>query len=298
MTSPTAPGARAALWLVLAAASVSAGAQPLQRPPTWAERIRAMETPEVRRRILAVNVAGTAVLVLGRGAVEGEIDGLGDGAEALAWGALAGAGFYAAKRVSGEGHPALALGVAALAGSLAENAATGGGPLSHVRVPLGLADVRVRTPFATRRDGPTVGVEADPLILGASVALPLRGFRPRLRRGTAVFEADDLGGGPRYRRHGRTVGRLVLIEADAPPRVLQHETVHRIQALQAGSVTPGGTVGSLVGARPTAAGGAVAFDARTEWFYALNGVLWTVLVDYLDRWPEIEARALDEPPRP
>ena len=87
-----------------------------------------------------------------------------------------------------------------------------------------------------------------------------------------------------------------MIEADAPPHVLQHEVIHRIQALQATAVTPAGTLGGLGAARPTAAGGEVAFDVRTDWFYALNGTLWTVLVDYLDRWPEIEARALDEPP--
>ena len=285
-----------ALALALAGLmTVPVAAQTVRRP-SWAERTRAMETPTVRRRILAVNVGGTAALVLGRSAVEGEIDNLGDGAQALAWGAVAGAGFYAAKRISGEGQPALALGVAALAGSLAENASTGGGVLGHVRVPLGIADLRVRTPFATRDDGPVLGIEADPLVIGASVVLPLRGFRPRLRRGVAVFERDDLGGGPRYRRQGRTVERLVLIETDAPRYVLQHETIHRIQALQATAVTPGGTLGSLGAPRPTAGDGDVTFDVRTEWFYALNGTLWTVLVDYLDRWPEIEARALDEPP--
>ena len=283
--------------LALAAlASAPLGAQ--TRPPTWAERVRATETPEVRRRVLAVNVGGTAALVLGRSAVEGEVDGLGDGAQTLAWGAVAGAGFYAAKRISGEGQPALALGVAALAGSLAENAAAGGGPFGHLRVPLGVVDVRVRTPFATRSEGPMLGVEADPLVVGASIALPLWGARPRLRQGVAVFEADDLGGGPRYRRQGRTVGRVILIEADAPPHVLQHETIHRIQALQASAVTPGGTIGAFAGARPTAADGGVAFDVRTEWFYAVNAALWTALVDYLGRWPEIEARALDEPPQP
>ena len=292
----TASARRLALGLVLA---LVAGAPPQAQPvraPTWAERLRALETPEVRRRALAVNVAGTAALVLGRGAVEGEVESLGDGAATLAVGAVAGAGFYAAKRVSGEGRPALALGVAALAGSLAENAATGGGLLGHVRVPLGLADVRVRTPLATRRDGPAVGVEVDPLVVGASLTLPLWGLRPRLRRGVAVFEADDLGGSAGYTRRGRTVGRVVLIEADAPRHVLQHETVHRIQALQAAAVTPAGTLGSWGAPRPTVADGRVSFDVRTEWFYAVNATLWTVLVDYLDRWPEVEARALDEPP--
>ena len=284
---------RWALLALVAVAASGARAQPV-RAPTWYERERSMETDAMRRRVLAVNVAGTAVLVLGRGALEGEVGGVGDGAQVLAWGAVAGAGLYASKRLAAR-EPGWALGAAALAGSLAENAATGGGLLGHVRVPLGVADVRVRTPFATRDGGPVVGVEADPLVIGASVALPLYGFRPRVRRGAAVFERDGLGGPPGYRRRGRTVGRLVVVETGAPDRVIAHETIHRIQALQATAVTPAGTVGALAGGPLTAASGGVALDVRAEWFYAVNAVLWTALADYLDRWPEIEARALDEP---
>ena len=79
--------------------------------------------------------------------------------------------------------------------------------------------------------------------------------------------------------------------------MIAHETIHRIQALQATAVTPAGTLGALVGDRPSAASGDVTFDVRTEWFYAVNATLWVALADYLDRWPEIEARALDEPAR-
>lgn len=283
--------------VLLALLAVTASVASAQRPPTWRQRVAALETPEVRRQVLAVNVGGTAALVLGRGALEGEVRGLGDGAEMLGWGAAAGAGFYAAKDLSGRGHPALALGVAALAGSVAENAARGGGILGHVRVPLGLVDLRIRTPLATR-DGPRLALEADPLVVGATLTLPLQGGRPRLRRGVAVFEYDDLGGGAGYTRRGRTVGRVILIERDAPPAVLAHETIHRIQALQAAAVTPYGTLGAFAVTRPTAADGAIQFDVRADWFYAIQAVGWTVLVDYLDRWPEVEARALDEPPEP
>ena len=156
----------------------------------------------MRQRIVAVNVGGTATLVLARAALEGHVGGLGDGAQALGWGAVAGAGFYGSKRLAGEGLPALGLGLAVLSGSLAENAATGAGPFSHVRIPLGLADVRVRTPFATHTDSPLAAVEADPLVIGASVVFPLRGGHPRLRRGVPVFEFDDLGGRTGYLRRG------------------------------------------------------------------------------------------------
>ncbi len=279
-------------------ATASAQPGPVQpRPLSYAERERAMETAEMRRAIAAVNVGGTAALVLARAAAEGSLSDVGDGAQALGWGAVAGAGFYGSKRLSGH-HPALAIGVAVLAGSLAENAATGDGPLSHLRVPLGLGDVRVRTPFARSADGPRAATEVDAFAVVASVVFPLRGGRLRLRRGVPVYEFDDLGGRPGYRRAGRTVGRVVRVWTGAPPRVLPHETIHRIQALQATALTPAGTVGALApSARPSAADGALTVDARAEWFYALNGVFWTVFVDYLDGWPEIEARVLDEPPR-
>lgn len=273
-----------------------ASAQPAR---SYAERERAMETAEMRRRIAAVNVGGTAALVLGRAALEGSVDDVGDGIEALGWGALAGSGFYWSKRLSGQGQPALGIGLAVLAGSLAENAATGAGPFSHLRIPVGLGDIRVRTPFASTPDSPRAAIEVDPLVIGASVVFPLRGGRPRLRRGVPVFEFDDMDTQPGFRRTGRTVGRVIRLRADARPHILQHETIHRIQALQATALTPAGTLGSLSpSARPSAVDGQVTFDVRAEWFYVANGVLWTVFVDYLDGWPEIEARALDQPPRP
>lgn len=285
--------------LVLLSLALIVTASAAAQPATFADRERAMETAEMRRRIAAVNVGGTAALVLARAGAEGSIDDFGDGVEALGWGAVAGTGFYWSKRLSGEGQPALAVAVAALAGSLAENAATGAGPFSHVRIPVGLGDIRVRTPFATTDEGPLAAIEADPLVVGASIVFPLRGGRPRLRRGVPVFEFDDMDTRPGFRRTGRTVGRVIRLRSDAPPHILPHETIHRIQALQASALTPFGTLGSVApSARPSAADGQVTFDVRAEWFYVANGVFWTVFVDYLDGWPEIEARALDQPPRP
>ena len=303
------------LALAVLAAWGSGGAaqeRPDQPRPTraetaraWAERVAAMETPAVRRRIAAVNVGGTAALVLGRGVVEGGVRDVGDGAAALAWGAASGAAFYGAKVAAGRGRPALGYGVAVLAASVAENAAGDAGALSHLRLPLGPVDLRLRTPLvrAGRPSGVRGGVEdvafeLDPLALVATVAVPLSGGRPRLRRGVPVWAFADLGGRPGYVRRGRTMGRTVLIEDDAPPAVLAHETIHRIQGMQTAAVTPFGTLGAIVpGARATSAGGLFAADVRAEWFYGVQVALWLSLTDYLGRWPEIEARALDEPPR-
>ena len=271
---------------------------------TWAARVAALETPAVRRRIAAVNVGGTAALVLGRGVVEGGVRTVGDGAEALVWGAASGAAFYGAKVAAGRGRPALGYGVAVVAASVAENAAGDAGPLSHLRLPLGPVDLRLRTPLArprpsgARGGAEAVAVELDPLALVATVAVPLSGGRPRLRRGVPVWEFDDLGGRPGYTRRGRTMGRTVLVEADAPRPVLAHETIHRIQGMQTAAVTPFGTLGAIVpGAHTTAFDGDLAADVRAEWLYGVQVALWLSLFDYLDRWPEVEARALDEPPK-
>ena len=304
---------RTALLLVALAAALARGGA-AQEPPrptrgevvrAWAERVAALETPAVRRRIAVANVGGTAALVLGRGVVEGGVRTVGDGAEALAWGAASGAAFYGAKTLAGRGRPALGYGVAVVAASVAENAAGDAGPLSHLRLPLGPVDLRLRTPLAragrrsvVRGGAEAVAVELDPLALVATVAVPLAGGRPRLERGVPVWEFDDLGGPPGYTRRGRTMGRTVLIEADAPEAVLAHETIHRIQGMQTAAVTPYGTLGALVpGARATAFDGDLAADVRAEWVYGVQVALWLTLFDYLDRWPEVEARALDEPPK-
>ena len=67
--------------------------------------------------------------------------------------------------------------------------------------------------------------------------------------------------------------------------------------MQTSAVTPFGTLGSLLPGDLTALDGAVAADVRAEWLYGVQVALWLSLTDYLGRWPEIEARALDEPPR-
>ena len=305
LTAPTVRLCRPALVLACALLLGVEGGAAQDAAQTWAERVAAMETPEVRRRVAAVNVGGTAALVLGRGVAEGAVRSLGDGAEALAWGAASGGAFYAAKALAGREHAALGYGLAIVAASVAENAAGDTGPLSHLRLPVGPVDLRVRTPFARegRRSGVRGGVEnlaveLDPVALVAAVAIPLSGGRPQLRRGVPVWAFDDLGGRPGYTRRGRTMGRTILIEADAAPPVLAHEMIHRIQGMQVAAVTPYGTLGAILPGDVTAADGAVVGDVRAEWFYGVQVALWAALTDYLGRWPEIEARALDEPPRP
>ena len=281
-----------ALIALVCAASASAqvvevGGQPIDQ--MWSER----------ERIALANVGLTSAFAVVRGVAEGRVRSVRDGAEVAAWGAVAGAGFYAAKDQVGRGRGALGLGLAFASASLAENAATGGGVAGHVRVGFGPLDLRLRTPLATR-PGPAVGVEVDPLGAVALVAVPLTGGRAVVRGGSLTYahpalERKESGGD--Y-TPGMAVGRVLLTEEDPRDLVVRHETIHVVQAIQASAVTPYGTLGSVWrGGRLASAGGAVRWDVRTDWLYGAVGGLDRLLADDArDGWGEYEAYGLDSPP--
>ncbi len=281
----------AALSLLLVAAPASAQPRPglEANGPAFSDR----------ERIALANVGLTSLFTVARGVAEGRVRSVGEGLEAAAWGAAAGAGFYAAKDQVGRGRGALGVGLAFASASLAENAATGGGPLGHVRVGFGPLDLRVRTPLATR-PGPALGVGVDPLAAVALVAVPLSGGRPVVRGGVLVYEhsaLDRTGTGGTY-ASGTTLGRVVLMERDPAPHVPRHEMIHLIQTVQASAVTPRGMLGDVWrGGRRTSPNGAVQWDVRMDWLYASLGALDKLLADGpKSGWAEAEAYELDEPP--
>lgn len=250
-----------------------------------------------RERIALANVGLTSLFTVARGVVEGRVRSVGDAAEAAAWGAVAGAGFYAAKDQVGRGRGVLGVGLAFASASLAENAATGGGPLGHVRVGFGPVDLHLRTPLATR-PGPAVGVEVDPLGAVALVAVPLTGGRPVVRDGVLMYTHPSLGATSRGYTYGTTVGRVILLlEEGVSDRTVGHETIHLFQFIQASAVTPYGTLGSVWrGGRLTSHDGAVQWNVRTDWLAASVGGLIYTFSDYRGSVVEIEARELDHPP--
>lgn len=257
--------------------------------------------PSPRERIALANVGLTSAFALARGVVEGRVRSVQDGLEVAAWGGVAGAGFYAAKDQVGRGRSALGLGLAFASASIAENAATGGGVAGHVRVGFGPADLRLRTPLATR-PGPAVAVEVDPLGAVALAVVPLTGGRPVVRGGVLMYNHPALNrteGGGVY-SPGMAVGRVVLTEGDPRDLVVRHETIHWVQAIQTSAVTPYETVGALwPSARLTSRNGSVRWDVRADWLYAVLGSLNAALAgDPEDGWPEVEAYELDEAPLP
>ena len=246
--------------------------------------------PLPARSMLVGNVVAQAALTAGRGLAEG--GRVGQTPAFVLGGAVAGAGFYGAKRLVGERRPVLGFALAYASASLAENVAEGRHALSHVRVGLGPLDVRVATPFA-RDDGPGVRLEAEPISVVAAVVLPLQGFRVRGCAAGLCYRGEDAvritRAGRRYRRLGRTVGRVVRVWPPFTARTEAHEGVHVIQGMQLAAATPRGTLRALVGDRTEAA---VALDVRTDWLTPVIGGLVFSLVEYERVWTEREAFTL------
>lgn len=294
-------------WLVLAVVALAAEA-PAQVPDSAAVLVPAPVAAPVRRNVfggierreplggralLAGNVAAQSALTVGRGLAEG-----GRAAQVPAFalgGAVAGAGFYGAKRLVGERHTLAGFVLAYASASLAENVAEGGHALSHVRLGLGPLDVRVATPLARRdaRGGPGASVEIEPLSVAAAVVLPLRGFRPRLCGAGVCFRGSApervVRNGRTFRRLGRTVGRVVRVWPPPSAATEAHEGVHVVQGMQVSAATPRGTLRGLLGQRSDAP---LALDARTDWLLPAVGALTVALVPYERLWTEREAFTL------
>ena len=250
-----------------------------------------------RERIALANVGLTSLFTLARGVAEGRVRSVRDGLVVAGWGAVAGAGFYAAKDQVGRGRGALGVGLAFASASVAENAAVGGGVAGHVRVGFGPVDLRLRTPLATR-PGPALGVEVDPLGAVALVVVPLSGGQPVVRGGVLMYDHPALGPTDEGAyQAGSTLGRVIRTELDPVDIIVRHETIHLFQVVQVGAVTPYGTLGSVWrGGRLTSRGGAVQWDVRVDWLTFGLGSVESLFTDSsLDGWIEDEAYALDGP---
>ena len=242
--------------------------------------------------VFAANVVSTSALVLAARALRGHVKGPGDVGVALATGAAAGGGFYAAKRWAGQGRSAGALVTAYAATSLAENAAGGDHPLGRFRYGFGPADVVVRTPLS-RHAGPPLAVDVDAVSAIGSAVVALGGGQARVRGGVLYFETGDEASSVDRGRvpAGTAIGRLVVLRPGAGAVTLRHETVHVIQSMQADALAPSVRVGSVFGVDPAV----VQIETGA---LMLGGGLVLMAVPYAERWTEAEAYTLaTSPPR-
>jgi hypothetical protein len=234
--------------------------------------------------VLGANAGITGVLALARGVASGNVRSVEAGLVVFATGAVAGAGFYEAKRQVGLERIAMGTALAFASASVVENVASGEHPLGYLRAGPGPFDLRVRTPLARER-GPLVRIEVDPVATAGAVGLPLAGYTAGICGFTLCFRG---GAQPfDFYQHGLAIGRLIMVSTDATNIVVTHEMIHYVQAVQMSAVTPFGTAGKLgLVIRPDGY-----WDLQIDWLLGVTG-LATLLVPYERRWTEVEAFTL------
>ncbi len=180
------------------------------------------------------NVIGSSVSTLASGLLQGKVRNIRDAARMLAFGAASGYGFYQAKKMVASGSTFGGVLLANLSASVAENVASGEGPLSYIGVALPLVRVELATPLA-RRPHALLNFSVSPRD-ALSIALSLaKADRVKLRGGILGFEADEpLAEGVR----GWAIGMFPTVVAGKPDCVFNHEMVHVLQSLQLMSVSP------------------------------------------------------------
>ncbi|HEX2832405.1 MAG TPA: hypothetical protein VHW00_05280 [Thermoanaerobaculia bacterium] len=248
-----------------------------------------------RDRIAALNVAGTTLMTYLGCVVQTKVLKKPTGsARCLAAGAIAGAGFYQAKRLAGEGHITTAWIVANLSGSAVENTMLGEHPLSRLGYCFGPFRLRLATPFDREKES-LVDVDLNAAETGYLARMLLDADDVDIRDGMLWWETrqPDVQGELVF--HGYTWGLYPGVWSGAQKHVWNHEAVHAVQSLQLDSVEPPALD--------------LASDERRSFAvfrirYVRAGVLnltdnsvWAQAA-YEDRWAEIEAYRFAEDREP
>lgn len=249
-------------------------------------------------RLVAANVLLTGTFTTLRALAEGELDGWRDGLRTFALGGLGGYGFYQSKRLVGDGHGTLGVAAAYASASLVENAGRGDHPLGYVRFGPGPVDLRLRTPLGDS-EHPAAVVSFNAVSIVSLVLMPALGFDLTWRNGTIYYETyEPLGREGSLRRGGVTFNRTVALGPSTTPAATAHETIHLVQALQVGAITPFYTLARWQGRthRPFEFGPLrLGWNVQFDWLYAALASS-SLLLDYADRPAEIEAYTLQPDP--
>lgn len=243
-----------------------------------------------RQQIATVNIAATSLFTYLGCLVQKRVQSGRDAFRCFATGAVAGAGFYQAKRFASRGDIATGWIIANAATSLVENTTAGEHPLSRLGYSFGPFRLRVVTPFDAKRESlADIDVSAAETIYLARAYGDADDFDVRdsmvwweTRR--PVTE-DDLV------FHGYTWGMFPGTWSRARSRTWSHEAVHAIQALQLDSVDPPvltlGRSWAGIRIRHVRAGAVNLTDNLLQGRRA-----------YHHRWAEIEAYRLTDDRRP
>lgn len=240
-----------------------------------------------RDRVAAINIAATSLFTYAGCLVHARMHrGHAGAARCLAAGAVAGTGFYQAKRLAGHGDITTAWLLANLSTSVAENTVAGEHPLSRLGYTFGPFRLRLATPFDRARES----------IVDVDLSVAESGFLVR-----ALVDADDVDirdgmiwyetRGPQRDGntvfHGYTWGIFPGVWSGARATTWHHESVHAVQSLQLESVEPAAFVVDrqrrVIRFRSIHAGA----------LNILDNVTWAQF-PYDERWAEIEAYRMSE----
>jgi hypothetical protein len=243
-----------------------------------------------RQQIATINVAATSLFTFLGCLVQKKVSTRRDAVRCFSAGAVAGAGFYQAKRLAARGDITTGWLVANAATSLVEDTTAGEHPLSRVGYTFGPFRLRVATPLDRAHES---YVDLD-------VSLAETGFLFRavedaddfdVRDGLLWFETRDRLREDDVVFNGYTWGIYPGTWALARQSTRNHEAVHAVQALQLDSVEPPALTAQR-NRRP--------FRIRHVRLGTVNvtdNVIWGQ-GPYDDRWVEIEAYRLTEDRRP
>ncbi len=243
-----------------------------------------------RQQIATINVAATSLFTFLGCLVQKKVSTRRDAARCFSVGAVAGAGFYQAKRLAARGDIATGWLVANAATSLVENTTAGEHPLSRAGYTFGPFRLRVATPFDRARES---WVDLDVSV--AETGYLFRAVEDAddfdVRDGLLWFETDERIREDDVIFNGYTWGIYPGTWTRARETTWNHEAVHAVQALQLDSVEPP----SLTAQRSRRP-----FRIRHIRLGTVNvadNLIWGRAA-YDDRWVEIEAFRLTEDRRP
>ncbi|HYO78743.1 MAG TPA: hypothetical protein VE010_19945 [Thermoanaerobaculia bacterium] len=247
-----------------------------------------------RQQIATLNVAATSLFTfLGcvvQGKLQKRVQTRRDAARCFGAGAVAGVGFYQAKRLAAQGDITTGWLVANMASSVVENTTAGEHPLSRIGYTFGPFRVRVATPADRARES---YVDLD-------LSLVETGFLLRamndaddfdIRDGMVWFETREQVREDDFIFSGYTWGIYPGAWTRARQSTWNHEAVHAIQALQLDSVEPP-LLTAQRDRRPSRLR-----HVRAGAVNLTDNIFWGQM-DYEQRWGEVEAYRLVDDRRP
>jgi hypothetical protein len=248
-----------------------------------------------RQKIAALNVAATSVFTFIGCAVHAKLQKKSltraDAARCFAAGGVAGAGFYQAKRLAARGDITTGWLAADVATSIVENTTAGEHPLSRLGYTFGPLRLRVVTPLDRERESiadiDISAVEAGFLVQAIRAADDID-----VRDGMIAFETNDPIVEESVIFHGYTWGIFPGVWRGADQFTARHEAVHAVQSLHLDSFEP-----PLLTFQRTKRPVRLR-HIRAGVLNLTDNVFNANLVDYEDRWAEIEAFRLTEDRKP